>query len=391
MMLQLGNVYSINSDTPICIQVQKGRISALPVQPTDDKKSVTIHFDDALAFPGLINSHDHLDFNLFPALGGKVYDSYRQWGHDIHSRYKAIIDAVQQIPEALRAQWGVYKNLCSGVTTVVNHGKKIKLPKGLPIQVFQDCYCLHSVGFENDWQSALQRPFRGGKPFVIHCGEGTDKVSRQEIDELIQANRLNRSLMGVHGVAMTKEQATHFTALVWCPASNYFLLGKTAAVDQLQQHTNILFGTDSTLTASWNIWEHLRLARQQQLLSDDELLAGVSSSAAAVWKLPASGSLAEGQVANLVITKAQGQKGMDAFFATNPQDILLVLYQGNISLFDENLLDGLQRQGVDIAGYESVTIGQSVKYVKGPVQQLMQQVRQYYPEAQFFPDKFLTT
>ena len=48
---------------------------------------------------------------------------------------------------------------------------------------------------------------------------------------------------------MDEQQATAFEALVWCPASNYFLLNTTAAVDKLKTKTSILFGTDSTLTS----------------------------------------------------------------------------------------------------------------------------------------------
>jgi len=41
---------------------------------TGDKSDVRINFDGALAFPGLINSHDHLEFNLYPQLADKVYE-----------------------------------------------------------------------------------------------------------------------------------------------------------------------------------------------------------------------------------------------------------------------------------------------------------------------------
>ena len=42
---------------------------------TGDKSDVRINFDGALAFPGLINSHDHLEFNLYPQLADKVYEA----------------------------------------------------------------------------------------------------------------------------------------------------------------------------------------------------------------------------------------------------------------------------------------------------------------------------
>src|ERR1700744_4993192 len=103
----------------------------------------TIVFDDALAFPGLINSHDHLDFNLFPMLGNRIYRSYTEWGPDIHANNDATIKQVLQVPKALRTLWGIYKNLLNGFTTVVNHGERLHIDNPL-ITVFQDYYCLHS-------------------------------------------------------------------------------------------------------------------------------------------------------------------------------------------------------------------------------------------------------
>ena len=379
--MQLCNVYTVDGNGPIDMAVRGPQIIATPPA---EKAGMRLHFTDALAFPGLINSHDHLDFNLFPPLGNRVYDNYRQWGQDIHANNKAAIDAVQRIPQALRAQWGVYKNLLNGVTTVVNHGEPLKLPQHLPIHVFQDCYSLHSVGFEKGWRKQLRRPFRGRKPFVIHTGEGTDAPSQQEIDALIAANRFKRKLIGVHGVAMTAAQAAHFKALVWCPASNIFLLGQTAAVDKLVAHTELLFGTDSTLTAPWDIWQQLRLARQQQLLTDRALFDAVTAKAAAVWGLSNTGQLQPGFAADLVVARAKGQTGMDAFFAIEPQDILLVMHQGRISLFDESLVGQLNNQHISIEGYGKIYIGDCIKYVQGPVQQLMGQIKQYHPAASFF-------
>src|SRR3954471_1257170 len=81
--------------------------------------SLKLNFDDALVLPGLINSHDHLDFNLFPTFGATIYKNYIEWATNIHGSYKDEIAAVLQVPEELRVQWGIYKNLLAGITTVV--------------------------------------------------------------------------------------------------------------------------------------------------------------------------------------------------------------------------------------------------------------------------------
>ncbi|MGH2565390.1 MAG: hypothetical protein ACRDE5_12795, partial [Ginsengibacter sp.] len=168
------------------IRVTDGKITSVAetkeYSNTGKENETQIEFTDAIAFPGLINSHDHLDFNLFSQTGNRIYNNYTEWGKDIHKENKQGIDAVLKVPQHLRTQWGLYKNLLNGVTTVVNHGKKLKIQNGL-ITVLQNNYSLHSVQFEKNWKWKLNRIFRNNEPVVIHIGEGTDKASHQEIDE----------------------------------------------------------------------------------------------------------------------------------------------------------------------------------------------------------------
>src|SRR5476651_2322578 len=166
------------SDQAGTISISDGKIGA------DDDSApggLQLFFDQAVVFPGLINSHDHLDFNLFPQLGNRVYNNYVEWGDYIHREYKREIADCLNIPLALRAQWGVYKNLLCGVTTVVNHGDKLPLRNPL-INVFEGCQSLHSVQLEKSWRSRLNYPQKKNMPVAIHVGEGTDEPAHEEID-----------------------------------------------------------------------------------------------------------------------------------------------------------------------------------------------------------------
>jgi cytosine/adenosine deaminase-related metal-dependent hydrolase len=359
--------------------IQNGRIAA--IRPSQPDKEPAINFEGALIFPGLINSHDHLDFNLFPRLGNRIYNNYTEWGPDIHTNNVASIQPILRIPQPLRTMWGIYKNLLNGFTTVINHGEKLAIPGDL-ITVFQDCYCLHSVGFEPRWKWKLNHPGKTTRPFALHVGEGTDPASTREIDELIRWNLFRRPLIGIHGVAMTGEQARSFHALVWCPASNFFLLDKTAPIDRLHAKVPILFGTDSTLTAEWNSWTQIRLARKLGLTTDKELLAMLTLNPAAAWGLHGRGTLTPGAIADLVIARPQpGLTGMDTFFATNPEDLLLVLQNGHIRLFDPSLLEPITEHEFTSEDFQPTRLGG--KYVSGDLPGLMQEIRRYYPEVDF--------
>jgi cytosine/adenosine deaminase-related metal-dependent hydrolase len=388
--MRLNNLRFLNKDGLHDLWVNDGKITAIrPSEPANThnpaallpSKEPALNFDGALAFPGLINSHDHLDFNLFPRLGNKKYNNYTEWGPDIHANNKTIIVDILKIPQLLRTQWGIYKNLLNGFTTVVNHGERLETRNPL-ITVFRDCYCLHSVGFEPNWKWKLNHPARTGQPFAIHVGEGTDSAAAKEVDDLLRWNFFRRPLIGIHGVAMTEEQAPAFHALVWCPVSNYFLLGCTAPVDKLKANVSILFGTDSTLTSGWNAWDQIRMARDLRLVSDTDLLAMLTTAPAKAWDLNDRGTLAPGKRADVVIARPKpGLTGMDAFFTLDPKDFLLVLHAGGIKLFDPSLLRPITEQELTAEDFQPAR--PDGKYVAGDLPGLMQEIRNYCPEVAF--------
>src|SRR5581483_3886250 len=123
-----------------------------------------------------------------------------------------------------------------------------------------------------------------------------------------------------------------------CPNYNYFLIGKTAQVDKLKSKTHVVFGTDSTVSAHWNLWEHLRLAKHQNMVRDSELFDMITSIPAKIWPIKGKGMLEKNYDADLVVArKKQGLKHYNAFFNLNPEDMLLVMHEGKIKLFDEGI------------------------------------------------------
>jgi cytosine/adenosine deaminase-related metal-dependent hydrolase len=379
----LNNVKLINGRQSVNIAIRGEQILTIDSGKTGEEADhVKIHFTDAVAFPGLINSHDHLDFNCFSVLGQRKYRNYTQWGKHIHETYKNDINAILHIPENLRASWGMYKNMLGGVTTVVNHGSFLKIEDPL-INIYQESQNLHSVQFEKKWKWKLNNPLLKNISCVIHTGEGTDDLSFQEIDKLLKYNLLNRDLIGVHGVAMNSEQAKNFKGLIWCPESNGVLLGKHADIEKLKAHTAVVFGTDSTLTGNWNIWQHIRFARSLQQVSDAELFNMVTSTPARLWNMN-NGELMPGKDADIVIAGNNNKTVVwDDFYRIKPDDILMVLHKGKIRLFDQLMLPDLINQQIDLSRYRPVCIHGVTKYTEGDLPGLMTAIRSYYPHAEF--------
>ena len=323
--------------------------------------------DGALVLPGFINSHDHLDFNCYPQLGNRVYNNYTEWGTSIHREFADTIAAVQKIPQSLRVQWGLYKNLLSGFTTVVHHGNPVG-NENFPVQLFQDCRCLHSPSFEKNWVRKLNNPLRRKQTVVMHIGEGTDSFSCREIEQVRKKNFLRRPIVAVHGVAMTAAQAGSFAGLVWCPATNMFLLQQTARVKELQTLLPVVFGTDSTLTSDWDIAGHFREALQSSQVQEEQLLAMLTAQPAALWHMQDRGQVREGMRADLLVLR-NDETILKGFRSA----LQMVLINGEAELVRTDF-SGDMKTPADIFS----TGGQTYRVRKG-ILALQEKIRTYFP------------
>src|SRR5579863_3368070 len=102
----------------IDLTIRRGRIlpfdSAIADGPSCD---LTGH----LILPGLINVHDHLEFNLFPRLGRGPWGNASAWAAAVYHPEDSPVKEHLRVPKRVRLYWGGIKNLLSGVTTVAHH------------------------------------------------------------------------------------------------------------------------------------------------------------------------------------------------------------------------------------------------------------------------------
>ncbi|MEO8210970.1 MAG: amidohydrolase family protein [bacterium] len=341
-------------------------------------EDAVLDLKNCIAFPGLINSHDHLEFNLYPQLGHNIYSDYVEWGDNIHQQDKEVIKSIEAIPVELRMKYGIIKNLLCGVTAVAHHGTYNYCLHDAPITVIKNYTSIHSVRLGNKWKLKLKLNWiKNLEPYVIHIGEGINAESFEEINELIRWNLFKRKTIGVHGISMTEKQSKNFEAVVWCPVSNFFLFNKTADINSLKEKTKVLFGTDSTLTAEWNFWEHLRKARKLNLLCDTELLASVTSTAADVWGLTNSGNISKGTKADIVIAKQKADNLFDSFFQTDPEDILIIIKNGKVILYDESLKELLCKEIKQLNNFYKIDVHGKTKFVNYNITEIIKEIKKY--------------
>jgi len=282
-----------------------------------------IDLQGASVLPGLINAHDHLELNHYGRLKCRErYQNASEWIADLRPRLTddPQILAGRSHPLVERVFIGALKNLLAGVTMVAHHNPfYAEMRRTMPIRVVRRYGWAHSFHLEHEPAGARGEP--GGEianrwrstpssaPFIVHLAEGVDAEARGELSRLEALGCLKPNTVLVHGVAIDadgwRRVALAGAGMVWCPASNTFLFGRTAAVrDLLDQNGHAplaALGTDSRVTGSRDLLDELRAARGAAPVSDAELLAMVTTSAAALLRQPRAGRLAVGGPADLIV------------------------------------------------------------------------------------------
>jgi cytosine/adenosine deaminase-related metal-dependent hydrolase len=175
-------------------------------------------------------------------------------------------------------------------------------------------------------------------PFIVHLGEGTDAAAAGELPRLEALGCLRDNTVLVHGVALTADGWRRMTSagagLVWCPASNAFLFGRTVPVRELLDATasagaHVCLGSDSRVTGSRDLLDEMRAAAAAAPVSAPELLRMVTTTPARLLRLPYGGRIDVGEPADLLVVPPLAGDAATALLATTRRDVLLVTIGGD--------------------------------------------------------------
>jgi cytosine/adenosine deaminase-related metal-dependent hydrolase len=316
-----------------------------------------LRLDDHLVFPGLVNAHDHLHVNAVPPLArGRPFGNSYEW----IEAFKAHFDdpgvrAALALPLPLRLRHGGLKNLLAGTTCVAHHDPwhAACASPGFPVEVLRDygwSYAPGWPGYGPDLRGSFARTPEG-HPWIVHLAEGTDAIAQAELATLDAAGCLAPNSVLVHGVGLRDSDVERVigrgAAVVWCPGSNHFLLGRTLYPHRLHDAGRLALGTDSRLTGARDLLEEMRGVLERGELGAAALLELATRASARILRMPGRGALSPGDCADLVVVADAGKDPALALPGLRRSQLRAVVRNGKPCIADRDLGEWFALAGVD--------------------------------------------
>jgi cytosine/adenosine deaminase-related metal-dependent hydrolase len=331
-----------------------------------------------IILPGLIDTHNHVPFNIFDESDwapARIYENRSQWplepSYDAMRSAKQYVNGEDGSPVDYSCElnkYGEVKALIAGTTSVVTasgpsnqacYGSlartidqaqnglpadKIALATFLPNTANADSVC---AAIENDVVDA----------YVVHVAEGIDQASRDEFYTLGSVSTNGGCLYApetaiVHGVALGDPELTTMAeagmSLVWSPHSNIVLYGATTDIPLARARgINVALAPDWSLTGSQNLLDELRFANRvddthwgNQLSAEDLFEMATSRAAAALGLQDVLGVIAPGHKADLTVITGDPCAPYDALLSATPANVRLVMV-GGVALYGDAALSAL--------------------------------------------------
>lgn len=332
-----------------------------------------------IIYPGLIDLHNHVSWNVFPCWQpGHKFNNRYDWHKDpdYNQLYNNPLDSLTSTKFKRDSKnkiinfnlidhtscdmntYGEIRSLIGGTTSILGawkmpciHGLVRNLDyasgfygKGqsdmdhIGDEIFLHLFIKDTIKIKT-LQTQLSICDTIFKAFVIHIAEGTDDTSRKEFDSLDLKGLLTSKTVIVHGIALGetefKRMQTVGASMVWSPHSNETLYGQTLDLPLAIKHNiPIALAPDWTITGSNNMLDELRYAaeyvRYMQLhLSDTTLVEMATINPAVIAGIDTKvGTIQKGLRADLLVIAGDPVHPYRSLLEAKEADVELVLIDG---------------------------------------------------------------
>ena len=338
---------------------------------------------DSFIFPGLIDLHDHITWNVLPRWKpNQLFMNRYEW-----QQTTAYSIALDQPHYAISAdhelacdadRFGEIKAIAGGATSVVGGlgptsgtndnacilglTRNLDIYAGFPDSVLNKEKVWYVI-FPFEMSLAATVAVRSGldsgavKGLLVHAGEGkpTDAAAAREFAMLAKNGDgfLRPGVSVIHGVAFNaadfKQMAKAGVGLIWSPRSNIELYGATADVFSAKgSGVRIALAPDWSPTGSDGMIEELKYAstwnaaQYPPVFENAELVKMATVVPAQLAGADKQiGTLAKGMYADLLLIRRNASDAYQALLHASPADVRLVMIGGVPTYGDPDLMDSL--------------------------------------------------
>jgi len=337
-------------------------------------------------YPGLIELHNHLSYNLLP-LWSPVPARFQfrdQWSK--HKDYRPLISGPMTVLGEYRDKNGQAaflpalvryvecKCLVGGVTT--SQGIRLNSNAGISryyrglirnVEQTDDASLSDAQARIGDIDAKDARRFltqlnKEDSCYLLHLSEGftdpahPDSAAREHFLALEIANdewALNNAFCGIHSAGLLPDDfgvlKSYGASMVWSPLSNLLLYGATAHVDAARAHgVRIGIGSDWSPTGSKNLLGELKVASLcsrgllNSTFSSRDIVAMATCDAAKILKWEGKlGTIAAGARADLIVIPVNTGDPYDALIQAKETDLQLVMINSIARYGVPSLMDAL--------------------------------------------------
>jgi len=360
-----GKVVTMDDDFTVLdrgvVYINKGQIEGIKSvekAPPDGFEETPVIKTGGTIFPGLIELHNHLSYNVLPLWDvPEKYPNRSKWGGT--ETYRKLISGPMQIlgktqgyVEAI-VRYVECKCLMSGVTTsqgialYSNQGIR-RYYRGIVRNVEEtDQADLPEARTKiSDVEASKAEKFleslQRSSCLLLHLSEGIDERAHDHFKALHLDNgewAITQALSGIHCVGLKDEDfiilKEHGASMVWSPLSNMLLYGETADIRAAKAHNVLMgIGSDWSPSGSKNLLGELKVAKLVSdelggVFADQELVAMATRNAAKILKWDAViGSIEPDKRADLFVISGRRGNPYTRLFNCRESSIGLVIING---------------------------------------------------------------
>ncbi len=335
--------------------------------------ATTLECPTGVVSPGLINAHDHINFENAPTLNpdtGERFEHRHDWRKGLQGHTKLKIGGYAN---GNQIAWQELRYLMGGATATVGEGSAAGFVRNLTSIARNEMLGQPAVDFATfplgDSGGTListgcaypgiitAASIASDDAFTPHVSEGINEAAHNEFvcvsSDADGGQKLTSAHSAfIHSIGLAAQDyatiAATGTHVIWSARTNISLYGDTARVTEAARFgANIALGTDWTVSGSMNMLRELRCVDSlnktymDRYFSDQQLwLMATQGSAKATSMDDAIGAIQPGLIADLAIFDGAKHVQFRAVIDAEPDDVVLVMRAGKALYGDKALIDG---------------------------------------------------